>query len=167
MSRETDWNANVLSKVISKWKEEALQITRRRKGSVVIDSLPKLYSSLPVAATYLGHEARSTALVERVILKTLAAALLDDGWTPELSHGHLILRKQGQMFDPAAEALSIRTNAIDDWNSRCEALGIDHLVLLAAPGEGATSWKRFCNRCLILLPFGKSRCPRCHKVLLD
>lgn len=166
LTRQSEWGVENLTKLIMHWKEQTLQITKKRRGGIDLISLDERLAALPSTATYLGYEQRNVSIAERVMLFAFAAALLGDSWQPELSKGRLRFRKTGMMIDPAADILGLKTREIQNWSGRCERLGISHLALLPPVTRDPLSLPRVCSRCLTVLSIGKKRCPKCHQVFL-
>jgi Zn-dependent protease with chaperone function len=158
---ESIWSAEVLQKLLARWDREVAVAAVRRQGSLDVNSLPVMCSSLPMAATFLGMDKSASDAVERTLMKAFAVALNNDGWNPQLERGQLLFRRGSYSIDTAAEILRLKLRQEPDWQKRCEALNITGLVLLPEaqlPGKG-----RFCSRCLRTFPTTVERCPVCRK----
>jgi Zn-dependent protease with chaperone function len=164
---ETAWSTEVLQKLMALWEKEVLAATPRRQGAVDVNSLPKLCSSLPYAATYLGYEKKESDAVERILMKAFAVALNNTGWAPVLERGRLLFRRDSFALDTAAELRRLKMRQAPDWRSRCEEWNISGLLLLPELESEPQSLRRgrFCSHCLRSFRKPVERCPVCHKSL--
>lgn len=159
--RQDEWGPEMLKKLVKMWQAEALAETRRRRGSIPVESLAEMCAALPSTAVFLGFSSRASDTAERTLVKSFGAVLADDGWEPVFQRGRLVFRKNSVAIDAAAEILQLKTRQCDDWAGRCESLGITGLVVLPPseiPGKG-----RFCSRCLRSFFTPVEHCPVCRK----
>lgn len=164
---EAAWNTEVLQKLMAVWEKEVLAATRRRQGGVEVNSLPKLCSSLPYTATYLGYDKKETDAIERILMKAFAVALNNTGWTPILERGSLLFHRGSFSLDTAAEIRRLKMRQAPSWLAECEEWDISELSLLpeVEPALQSSRRGRFCSRCLRSFPNPLERCPVCLKPL--
>ena len=144
--KRVSWDEQGTTILIPSWTSFVGEYARLLQG-ITVGTLPEMLERVPETASQIrdpkGMLLTPAQRIDRArsfLGTALALALVNGGWKVHTSPGEFYLDRNGEQLNPHKVIVQLSDGAIskEEWGTKCKALGIEDLSLIAIPEKTET-----------------------------